>query len=639
MHLCHKFATNNVWDAFENIYKNNFMSGTSYRSITAAQLLKDIRSNSHRTFEYYEIQDELEIVDIPLNYLSFKNCTFNEVVFISGNLGSGAVLNSCIIKKTITFRSIKAKFKRRGQIGLRSSLSIEKSEVKTLEIYDSELERGIQIINDSHIDNLIISGLKTSANSALKINDSTISSQFELTFFRTNGNIDIRTSEISCFARFEDIMASSFLLQQNKFKRLFVWGSSFSQGLSIDKTEFSDTLEFLGTSCDKFFGLYNSTFMKEFTVKNYDSNNSLTSHISHYFIQNSNFESGFHALNFKPDLHPDLTLYFSNSLKGNVIFESINFNKVKLQGHNNGLSLTFDTCNFISFQCNNVTNNQTLRLSNCESLKSDIESDFSITNSNLGKMNLLGCNLSNFNSVNIRSSFISEIQFANITWFKDYSLKETDDQNKETYRQLKLAAEKQGDSVSALNFKSKELFYYQKMLNQNLPSLPTISGKAKNLLNFLLWTPKRIFFYFKLFWRFACNLIDPSKTLSDRFILFLGSFTNNYGTNWTRPIFLILIITLVFHFAISISLSEEISWSFDLTNINQTISEINAHPSLYFHLLNPAHDLNRILSSKFFADPEITSVHWSVYAFDLLHRIIYAFLLFQLVVAFRKFAK
>jgi ABC-type transport system involved in cytochrome c biogenesis ATPase subunit len=310
-----------VWDAFENIYKNNFMSGTSYRSITAAQLLKDIRSNSHRTFEYYEIQDELEIVDIPLNYLSFKNCTFNEVVFISGNLGSGAVLNSCIIKKTITFRSIKAKFKRRGQIGLRSSLSIEKSEVKTLEIYDSELERGIQIINDSHIDNLIISGLKTSANSALKINDSTISSQFELTFFRTNGNIDIRTSEISCFARFEDIMASSFLLQQNKFKRLFVWGSSFSQGLSIDKTEFSDTLEFLGTSCDKFFGLYNSTFMKEFTVKNYDSNNSLTSHISHYFIQNSNFESGFHALNFKPDLHPDLTLYFSNSLKGNVIFE------------------------------------------------------------------------------------------------------------------------------------------------------------------------------------------------------------------------------------------------------------------------------------------------------------------------------
>lgn len=640
MYLCHKFETNIVRDAFGKLYKNNFMSGTSYRSITAAQLLKDIRSNSHRTFEYYEIQDELEIVDIPLNYLSFKNCTFNENVFISGNLGSGAAFHSCIIKKKITFRNVSAKFSRSGQIGVRSSLTFDHSEIKILEVYNSDIERGVQLVNDAQVDTFIINGLKTTTNNALQINDSKILNHFDLTFFRSKGSIDIRTSEISCFARFEDIHGSGLTIQDTTFNRLLVLESSFTAGLCIERSTFAGKIEFLVTNFDSYFGLYDSTFNKEFSVKNEDKTNSLTSHINHYFIQNCNFESGFHAINCIKSRPPDLTLNFSNSLKGNVIFEAINFNKVILQGHNNVLSLTFDTCRFTSFQCNNVTNNQTLRLSNCESLKSDVESDFSITNSNLGKMNLLGCDLSSFDLINIRTSFISEIQFANIKWFNNNSLKQSDEQNKETYRQLKLAAEKQGDSVSALNFKSKELYFYQKMLNKIKETPKNKDTKIfSKILSILTWLPNKVYIFIKLFWTKLSNMIDPSKTLSDRIVLFLGKFTNNYGTNWSRPLFLILIITLIFYFFISVSLSDQILWSFDITNFNQTISEISAHPSLFFHLLNPAHDLNRILSSKFFAEPEISSVHWSVYAFDILHRIIYAFLIYQLVVAFRKFAK
>jgi len=614
------------------------MSGTSYRSVTAVQLLKDIISNSDRTFEYLEIQDELEIVDIALDYLSFKNCTFNENVFISGNLGSGAAFTSCIIKKKITFRNVSAKFFRSGQIGVRSSLTLDNSNIQILEIFDSQIQRGIQIINNTQIDNLVIAGLKSKDNSALKIFNSKVINQFDLDNFICKGWIDIRYSEISCFTRFENIQASYLVIQDTKFTKLYVYGGLFSGSLTIEKSEFSDKLEFIGTSFNSYFGLYDSIFKKEFSVKNEDIANSLSSHINHYFIQNCNFESGFHAINSKPDFHPELTLTFSNSLKGNVVFETINFNKVILQGHNNGLSLTFDACRFTSFHCNNVTNNQTLRLSNCESLKSDIESDFSITNSNLGKMNLLGCNLSSFDSVNIKSSFIYEIQFANIIWFKDHSLKETDDQNRETYRQLKLAAEKQGDTVTALNFRSKELFFYQKMLLNGTSPSPWIR-KVIILLNILFWVPQKIIFCISYFWNVFSKVIDPSKTLSDRIILFLGRLTNNFGTNWSRPIFLILMITFIFYFAITISLSPNISWAFDIYNIKQTVHELKAYLSLYFHLLNPTHDLNRILSSSLFTNPIEKPIPSSVYAFDIIHRIIYAFLLFQLVVAFRKFAK
>jgi len=619
------------------------MTNSPYVQITAADLIRNIKSNPNRTFENYEITDELEIIDLELDFLSFKNCCFNEDILISGNLGSGLTFSQCLNKKKLTLSQISSVYKNKPlknitKIGLNSSITLDNCTINTFEVYSSNIERGIQIINDSTIENILINRISNNANSPLKIHNSKITSQFDLYVFKCIGNIDIRKSEINCFARFENIKASSLNIQDTKFNRLYVWGSTFTSSLSIHRTDFSDQLEFQGTNFGDHFGLFDSTFTKEISIKNDDKANSIQSHINHYIIQSCNFESGLHAIDFKPDFHPDVTIHLSNSLKGNIFFESVNFNKVILVGHNNGLSLTFDTCKFISFQCKNVTNNQTIRLSNCDALKSGEDSELSITNSNLGKMNLLGCDLSSFDIVKIKSSFISDIQFANIKWFNDHSLKESNDQNKETYRQLKLAAEKQGDTVTALNFRSKELFFYQKMLFTSTSPTPW-PQKLKYLMDILFWLPQKTILYLKRLWNYIANLLDPSKTLGDRIILFLGRTTNNFGTNWIKPIVMILLGTLFFHIVISISLSPKLSWSLDIFNIAETFSVFSDYPSLYFHLLNPTHDLNRIVSSQFFSNPVLQTVHWSVYALDMLHRIMYGFLLFQLIVAFRKFVK
>lgn len=616
------------------------MLETSYTKITGAQLVSYIVINNSKVFVDFEIVDDLYISNENIASLNFLSCKFKNIVKIEGNIGSGAEFHSCVFEDDLIFENISSVYQKYNMVGRNASLTFNKCKLQNLSIYNSFLEKGIQIINNSVIGKLFISGLATIQGTALNIKNSIVEKQFDLFDFKivNNADITIKSSQINCFSRFENIITSGIHFNDTKFSRFYIYGSTINGLFIIDKSEFSDKVEIDSTSCSGDFGLYDSIFKKEFSMTNIDIINSIQSHINHYIIQSCNFESGFHALNSKPDFYPDATIVFSNSLKGTIIFESINFNKVILQGHNNGLSLTFDTCKFNSFQSNNVTNNQTIRLSNCDALKSGEDSELSITNSNLGKMNLLGCDLSSFEIVRIKSSFISEIQFANIKWFNDHSLKESDDQNKETYRQLKLAAEKQGDTVTALNFRSKELFFYQKMLFASTSPSP-LFRKLKYIVDFLFWLPKKTILFLKYFWNYIANLIDPSKTLSDRIILFLGRATNNFGTNWSRPILLIIFITFLFYFAITISLSPNISWSFNIFNVKNTIGELKSYYSIYFHLLNPTHDLNRILSSPLFQNPIDKPIPSSVYAFDLIHRIIYAFLLYQLVVAFRKFAK
>ena len=330
-----------------------------------------------------------------------------------------------------------------------------------------------------------------------------------------------------------------------------------------------------------------------------------------------------------------------------------------------------DSC-FNIIKLEDVTNNQTIRFSQCKANNEiAIPSEFIINRSNIGKTNFLDVNFSSFEKISIIDSFISDIQFASITWFKKEQLINSNSHNRETFRQLKFAAEKSGDNITALEFKSNELYFYQNIIDNSIPKFKPLSINNKVLNDKNCITLRVINFVRKLFnyneleavhidlkylrsiLHFPIKLVnyvyhkvnlailmkDFSQQLGNKFILWLGRITNNFGTNWIKPIVMILLGTLFFHIVISISLSTKLFWRLDVFNISGTFSIFFDYPSLYFHLLNPAHDLNRILGSKLFADPEFKSVHWSVYALDMLHRIMYGFLLFQLIVAFRKFVK
>lgn len=429
------------------------------------------------------------------------------------------------------------------------------------------------------------------------------------------------------------------IIQLSKIDRFLFWASTFTKGISIDKTEFNGIVEFIATTVLKNFGLYNSTFFKEISVKNFDATNKLDSTINHYFIVNCNFDAGFKAIENSPRFYPKLTLTFSSSLKGIMLFEKIKFSNVNVSGHNNNLALTFDDCLFSEFNLNNVTINQVLRLSKCKA-NSEINtpSRFIIQNSNIGKMNLLDVNFQTFKNISLVDSFISDIQFASVKWFYKQQLENSNEENRETFRQLKLAAEKSSDNIAAIEFKGNELYFYHKYLDENTPKHFRISVPQNILLWILFIIP--ILLLNMIFW-IICFLFSKQKAkynISNKIILWLARVSNNYGSSWTRPLGLIFCINIFFFILMGISLSNEIIWTFDISNINHTFNEAFKYPSLFFQLLNPAHDINRVLTSLGI-DATKEAISWIVYAFDLIHRIIYAFLIYQLVVAFRKYVK
>jgi hypothetical protein len=157
---------------------------------------------------------------------------------------------------------------------------------------------------------------------------------------------------------------------------------------------------------------------------------------------------------------------------------------------------------------------------------------------------------------------------------------------RELYRQLKSASEKMQDRVCALGFQAIEMKAYEKQLQ--------LTQRPFNL---------------------------------ERMVLFL-SRTNGHGQNWWRPVWLALLISLLFFIPIIIGIDPEITSSNWVSSSSRVLSWYGTFPQL----LNPVHSLDKMTSS-----PE--TIHPLTWWFDYAHRIVMAFFIFQTVSAFRKYVK
>jgi hypothetical protein len=216
-------------------------------------------------------------------------------------------------------------------------------------------------------------------------------------------------------------------------------------------------------------------------------------------------------------------------------------------------------------------------------------------------LELYNFSFENFTIINIENSILSNINTVGVTWFKKETLnakesKEITDHitywknNREVYRQLKFAMEKQGNKIQALEFQSYEMGAFR-------------------------------------------NELKPQKIFKDKFILYL-SWTNDFGINWRKPLFISLLTTLFFYAAIVICISKKIEFSFSVKveDINNTCSELKHYFPAYFKLFNPL-----FIFDKTFI--EVKSDTFMISFWEFLHRIVISYLLFQIVSAFRKFVK
>jgi len=164
--------------------------------------------------------------------------------------------------------------------------------------------------------------------------------------------------------------------------------------------------------------------------------------------------------------------------------------------------------------------------------------------------------------------------------------------NKEVLRQLKHINDNSGNRIQSLYFKQLELKTYAKEL----------------------WHTKTIF-------------------NKDRLILEF-SRTNNFGQSWTKPTFILLLITSIFGAVMQIVNSPELSItpSFSLIDIKHTWQVIYSNIEIIPKLLNPTHKLENIINDQ-------VNHPFALYSIDIIYKIVYAFFVFQIINAFRKFYK
>ena len=303
---------------------------------------------------------------------------------------------------------------------------------------------------------------------------------------------------------------------------------------------------------------------------------------------------------------------------GQIFFNGFTINSILLNDRGD-LEYEFYDCLTNNFNC--IKLNRKLHLFGVSSIGEN--SAFKIRYSSLNQAYFFDVDLQSFSKLNFEKSDLSNFSNCQINWFHDDQIdsNETDQIKKfaykrELYRQLKNNQEKQGDRIKALEFQSKEMHYFRKEKK--------LSGKKES--NRRHW------------WE-------------DYVILNIGRI-NNHGQSFFKPILFLGFVSLGFTFLLHApEIISKISIPFDTTISNETkklaYPIINPLQDIFFSIdvhsffkiwistLNPVHDISEIYENVY---PHKRITFYEL-AIDFLLKVSEAILIFQIIVAFRKYVR
>ncbi|MBA7548394.1 hypothetical protein ES705_40851 [subsurface metagenome] len=235
-------------------------------------------------------------------------------------------------------------------------------------------------------------------------------------------------------------------------------------------------------------------------------------------------------------------------------------------------------------------------------VQEDAVSSFNIVNSDMGDASFFNVDFASFDTLVMKNSRVCDIKTTNkhLPVSREKKIY-TDDEHKqnsqyleEFYNQLYLAMQKEGN-------RTWEIKYYIEYLEWH---------RINKLLNL---TKHNIFnALFKQDWHTPVSL-------------WLHKQTSSYGTNWIRPFLLILFFGFIFYFGYVLTLPE-IKWGFHYFNIEN----FSFHFRYYIEFLLPTHKFELISGTH----PVGLSA-----LLDIISRISIGFLIYQTIVAFRRFGR
>ena len=372
------------------------------------------------------------------------------------------------------------------------------------------------------------------------------------------------------------------IIQLTTLKINFI-NCTFDQYISFKNLN-SDNIEFKNCT----FNNDKITQLHEFSCNNFyfQNNNSKNnihfkpSRVKKVILEGSESHNliTFSYLNRKQIIDEILLFTFQGS-KTEFLLRNISAKKLQIVGEIKDSTIILNKINIGTLLLDNFSNHGDFKILFLEAL--DEKSNIILKNSNLGKTQISSIDFSKFKRVLISNTNMMEIIPVNINWCYKNIQNESLTAKKENFRQLKLINQKNEDIDAKLKFEKYEMHTFLKLSRKN-------KGDFK-----------------------------------DRFILMTSYISNDFGLSWTRAILILLIFSIIAYTLIKIQLGQI------YFNKNFVADEIG----YFLNFINPIH-----LFDKVFIISKDIGTNGAI-LIDSVAKVVNAYLLFQLVSAFRKYSK
>lgn len=558
-----------------------------------------------------EVKGDIDLIqtDVTCSGVEFINCSFDGLLaFNNLSILLGVKLTNCEITRNLIFFQVNITgFDRLFNFD-NASIQINNSKIgEILSINRCNLERGIEVKHKTDTNGLTIL-TTTIKNGGIYFQESTVDTNCDIGHCNVPLEIRFHECTINSKVRFEDNHTSGLAFTKSKFtKDIHLWGGQ-TKNITFNDGVYEDDVYIKAVKASGILTIKGDEFKTDLLVEYTDTTNNISGGCDQIYLHSCSFGNGLFLIGSREVAEPyaisTISINSTERLKGELLFRNFKVNKLELSGVNANANIKLIHLNATIIKIDEFTNSSKVQFFHVKATE-DTKSVFEIIHSNLGEFEFYSIPFVSFKKVFIRDSVVSDIITSNVKWFEKGQLNPAPDlpnvaperlwsNNREVFRQLKFAMGKQGDRVQALEFKSNEMSAFRDELKTHALS---------------------------------------SKTAANKIILWLGQ-SNNHGTNWIKPALLIVGFTILFYWLIVVSISNKLLFSPAKTGSDWKTSweEFKYYSSAIPKMLNPV-----FIFDKTFKGVEARNFTTSFWEF--FHRITLAYLLFQLVSAFRKFVK
>jgi len=589
---------------------------------------------------------ELKAADYKAKHTTFRGVAFKSLVlFENTKLTNGLIFEDCEFSEATIFKNVVVD--QYDQLITPDSVSIVFKGCTFSGIVEflgekTKLNRSLVFANcvfsgGLHIDSLTIEV------EGLTLEKCTIYKKLDI--FRTaiTQTISLVGNTINTYVRFGNVVCSmiTFTGANVITGNLHMTTCKFTQGIIFNDGTFKEEIYFsLNETRESGLTIIDSFFEKAFTINYHSGQVRPGVGIAKYYISSAKFLNGFYVFGVQ-DMFAELpritgiNLDITSMLSGNIFFDHLDVRTLQIGGYNVNAKITLKNMHVGQVKIKGLINEGGLifsgfRASVNEWYEEDNDSvvrntAFYSDDSNFGKAQFFQTNFRSFDNLSFHNVILTDISTSLVNWFSKDQLEDTHlnmqrtrfieekktkdklrisnarkallamlNSKKEIYRQLKFAAQKQGDIPLSHEFQRWEMEYYKEITKYEKPRK---------------WS---------------------------EFLILYTSQSNNFGQSWIRAFWGLVVFSFLSYIPIGFLTSQQL----DYTKFARSIDDVyfNFRVVIYDNIktwlttLNPTHRLADIAAN-------IDKFSSWIYFWDLISRIVVAYFIFQMVSAFRKFSK